>query len=126
MLESKEHTVQESVDEVTQMVNNALSKNTKFDGDGRGQQEVQRGGKAGLRHQRGVARDPCISPALSVERSDRAVPSNPRRGYRLSASTRTQILDVVELTAASGRWPKGTQATVLELLGSDAALVEIA
>ena len=35
-------------------------------------------------------------------------------------------LDVVELTAASGRWPKGTQATVIELLGSDAALVEIA
>jgi hypothetical protein len=35
-------------------------------------------------------------------------------------------LDVVELTAASGRWPKGTQATVLELLGSDTALIEIA
>lgn len=37
-----------------------------------------------------------------------------------------KILDVVELTAASGRWAKGTRATVLELLGSDAALVEIA
>jgi hypothetical protein len=37
-----------------------------------------------------------------------------------------KILDVVELTVASGRWAKGTRATVLELLGSDAALVEIA
>lgn len=36
-----------------------------------------------------------------------------------------KALDVVELTAASGRWPKGTQGTVLELFGSDAALVEI-
>lgn len=36
-----------------------------------------------------------------------------------------KILDVVELTAASGRWPRGTHATVLELFGSEAALVEI-
>ena len=36
-----------------------------------------------------------------------------------------KALDVVELTAASGRWPKGTQGTVLELFGSDGALVEI-
>lgn len=36
-----------------------------------------------------------------------------------------QILDVVELTAASGRWPRGTEGTVLELFGSKAALVEI-
>ncbi len=40
---------------------------------------------------------------------------------------RVKILDVVELTApAGGRWPKGTRGTVLELLGSEAALVEIA
>ncbi len=37
-----------------------------------------------------------------------------------------RILDIVELTAASGRWPNGTRATVLELLGSEAALVEVA
>lgn len=37
-----------------------------------------------------------------------------------------KVLDVVELTAASGRWPKGTRGTVLELFGSVAALVEIA
>ena len=35
------------------------------------------------------------------------------------------MLDVVELTAASGRWPLGTEGTVLELFGSEAALVEI-
>ena len=33
-------------------------------------------------------------------------------------------LDVVELRAASGRWPAGTVGTVLELLDA-AALVEI-
>lgn len=38
---------------------------------------------------------------------------------------RLDALDVVELTAASGRWPQGTEGTVLELFGSDAALVEI-
>ncbi len=38
---------------------------------------------------------------------------------------RVEILDVVELTAASGRWPRGTRGTVLELFGSEAALVEI-
>jgi hypothetical protein len=38
---------------------------------------------------------------------------------------RVKVLDVVELTAASGRWPQGTQRTVLELFGSEAALVEI-
>lgn len=38
---------------------------------------------------------------------------------------RIKALDVVELTAASGRWPKGTSGTVLELFGSEAALVEI-
>jgi hypothetical protein len=38
---------------------------------------------------------------------------------------RIKVLDVVELTAASGRWPRGTQGTVLELFGSEAALVEI-
>ena len=38
---------------------------------------------------------------------------------------RIKALDVVELTAASGRWPKGTHGTVLELFGSEAALVEI-
>ncbi len=37
-----------------------------------------------------------------------------------------KVLDVVELTVASGRWPRGTRGTVLELLGSEAALVEIA
>jgi hypothetical protein len=37
-----------------------------------------------------------------------------------------KVLDVVELTVASGRWPKGTHGTVLELFGSEAALVEIA
>ena len=37
-----------------------------------------------------------------------------------------KVLDVVELTAASGRWPKGTRGTVLELFGSEAALVEVA
>lgn len=37
-----------------------------------------------------------------------------------------KALDVVELTAASGRWPKGTRGTVLELFGSEAALVEVA
>lgn len=36
-----------------------------------------------------------------------------------------KMLDVVELTAASGRWPLGTRGTVLELFGSEAALVEI-
>ena len=35
------------------------------------------------------------------------------------------VLDVVELTAASGRWPRGTEGTVLKLLGSEVALVEI-
>ncbi len=34
--------------------------------------------------------------------------------------------DIVELTAASGRWPRGTEGTVLELFGTEAALVEIA
>ncbi len=38
---------------------------------------------------------------------------------------RVRLLDVVELTAASGRWPRGTEGTVLELFGSEAALVEI-
>lgn len=38
---------------------------------------------------------------------------------------RVKLLDVVELTAASGRWPRGTTGTVLELFGSEAALVEI-
>jgi hypothetical protein len=38
---------------------------------------------------------------------------------------RLKVLDVIELTAASGRWPRGTEGTVLELLGSEAALVEI-
>lgn len=38
---------------------------------------------------------------------------------------RVKPLDVVELTAASGRWPRGTKGTVLELFGSEAALVEI-
>lgn len=38
---------------------------------------------------------------------------------------RVSPLDVVELTAASGRWPQGTEGTVLELFDSDAALVEI-
>ncbi len=38
---------------------------------------------------------------------------------------RIKILGVVELTAASGRWPRGTRGTVLELFGSEAALVEI-
>lgn len=38
---------------------------------------------------------------------------------------RAKVLDLVELTAASGRWPSGTEGTVLELFGSDAALVEI-
>jgi hypothetical protein len=38
---------------------------------------------------------------------------------------RIKVLDVVELTAASGRWPRGTEGTVLELFGSEAALVEI-
>lgn len=37
-----------------------------------------------------------------------------------------KVLDVVELKAASGRWPKSTHGTVLELFGSEAALVEIA
>ena len=36
-----------------------------------------------------------------------------------------KTLDVVELTAASGRWHAGTRGTVLELFGSEAALVEI-
>lgn len=36
-----------------------------------------------------------------------------------------KVLDVVELVAASGRWPRGTRGTVLELFGSDAALIEI-
>lgn len=36
-----------------------------------------------------------------------------------------KVLDVVELTAASGRWPRGTEATVLEVFGSEAALLEI-
>lgn len=39
---------------------------------------------------------------------------------------RVKVLDVVELIAASGRWPRGTRGTVLELLGSEAALVEVA
>jgi hypothetical protein len=38
---------------------------------------------------------------------------------------RVDVLDVVELTAASGRWPRGTEGTVLEVFGSEAALVEI-
>jgi hypothetical protein len=38
---------------------------------------------------------------------------------------RIKVLDVVELTAASGRWPRGTEGTVLELFDSEAALVEI-
>jgi hypothetical protein len=38
---------------------------------------------------------------------------------------RVKPLDVVELTAASGRWPRGTEATVLEVFGSEAALVEV-
>lgn len=38
---------------------------------------------------------------------------------------RLDVLDVVELTAASGRWPRGTEGTVVELFGSEAALVEI-
>ncbi len=38
---------------------------------------------------------------------------------------RVEVLDTVELTAASGRWPRGTEGTVLELFGSEAALVEI-
>jgi hypothetical protein len=37
-----------------------------------------------------------------------------------------EVLDIVELTVASGRWPRGTRGTVLELFGSEAALVEIA
>src|SRR5919108_6217004 len=37
-----------------------------------------------------------------------------------------KVLDVVELEVATGRWPKGTQGTVLERFGSEAALVEIA
>lgn len=37
---------------------------------------------------------------------------------------RVNVLDVVELTAASGRWPRGTEGTVLELFGSEAALVD--
>jgi hypothetical protein len=36
-----------------------------------------------------------------------------------------KVLDAVELTAASGRWPRGTEGTVLELFGTEAALVEI-
>jgi hypothetical protein len=36
-----------------------------------------------------------------------------------------KTLDVVELTVASGRWPLGTRGTVLELFGSETALVEI-
>lgn len=36
-----------------------------------------------------------------------------------------RALDVVELTAASGRWPEGTEGTVLEVFGSEAALVEV-
>ena len=39
---------------------------------------------------------------------------------------RIKVLDVVELTAASGRWPMGSRGTVLELFGSEAAFVEIA
>jgi hypothetical protein len=38
---------------------------------------------------------------------------------------RVRVLDVVELTAASGRWPRGTEGTVLELFGTEAALVEV-
>ncbi len=38
---------------------------------------------------------------------------------------RLHPLDVVELTASSGRWPQGTEGTILELFGSEAALVEI-
>jgi len=34
--------------------------------------------------------------------------------------------DIVELTAASGRWPRGTEGTVLALFGTEGALVEIA
>jgi len=37
-----------------------------------------------------------------------------------------KVLDVVELAAASGRWRRGTEGTVLEVFGSEAALVEIA
>lgn len=36
-----------------------------------------------------------------------------------------KVLDVVELTATSGRWPRGTAGTVLELFGAEAALIEI-
>lgn len=36
-----------------------------------------------------------------------------------------KVLGVVELTAASGRWPRGTEGTVLEIFGSEAALIEI-
>lgn len=43
----------------------------------------------------------------------------------MSPEKRVKVLDVVELSAASGRWPRGTRATVLELFGSEAALVEI-
>jgi hypothetical protein len=38
---------------------------------------------------------------------------------------RIKVLDVVELAAASGRWPKGTRGTVLEVFGAEAALVEV-
>lgn len=37
-----------------------------------------------------------------------------------------KVLDAVELTMASGRWPKGTRGTVLELFGAEAALIEVA
>ncbi len=41
-------------------------------------------------------------------------------------SVSPERLDIVELTAASGRWPRGTEGTVLELFGTEAVLVEIA
>lgn len=44
----------------------------------------------------------------------------------MSPDAQIKALDVVELTAASGRWARGTHGTVLELFGSQAALVEIA
>src|SRR6266511_5263688 len=58
--------------------------------------------------------------------------SSSRKGRRRASPPRTsmspepvKVLDVVELTAASGRWPRGTEGTVLELFGTEAALVEI-
>jgi hypothetical protein len=42
------------------------------------------------------------------------------------SSDHLRALDGVELTAASGRWPRGTEGTILELFGTEAALVEVA